>query len=294
MKIRIQTILLLIITIFAFETSTAQNTVEDVLYLKNGSILRGRIIEFIPEQHVKIQILGGSIFNYPSTEVLKITKESVFRDPSAPINEITEQNKYYSNEHYDRYHSSNYSTVKKKSEIVYKDSGSIYSVDFGFLPGTHPQWGGVSVGATLQFNYGYYLNKKNILGAGISIDGYPYASVVGLYTDYKHMLKERSKTQKFLYTNLGYGSTHLNVDDEVNTWGEGSYNYKGGLLAGAGFGLKLNTTSSTSLWLTVGVRSQSISFDRFSTSWSNPNSGLIIEHFNLNYLRTQFRIGFVF
>jgi hypothetical protein len=47
----------------------------DVVYLKNGSIIRGMLIEQIPDVSVKIQTKDGSIFVYKMEEVEKITKE---------------------------------------------------------------------------------------------------------------------------------------------------------------------------------------------------------------------------
>jgi hypothetical protein len=53
----------------------AQTTTQDVLYLKNGSIIRGMIVQFIPDSTVKIQTVDGSIFVFPSLEIVKIQKE---------------------------------------------------------------------------------------------------------------------------------------------------------------------------------------------------------------------------
>ena len=47
----------------------------DVLYLQNGSIIRGMIIEQIPNVKIKIQTSDGSIFVHSIDQVLKITKE---------------------------------------------------------------------------------------------------------------------------------------------------------------------------------------------------------------------------
>lgn len=54
--------------------AVAQNLTE-VVYLKNGSIIRGIIIEQIPNESLKIQTSDGSVFAYPMQDVLKITKE---------------------------------------------------------------------------------------------------------------------------------------------------------------------------------------------------------------------------
>tara|TARA_R110001592_G_scaffold107256_5_gene300386 strand:+ start:53 stop:577 length:525 start_codon:yes stop_codon:yes gene_type:complete len=47
----------------------------DVVYLKNGSIIKGMIIEQIPNISLKIQTVGGSIFVYKMEDVEKMTKE---------------------------------------------------------------------------------------------------------------------------------------------------------------------------------------------------------------------------
>ncbi len=52
----------------------AQN-LQDVVFLKNGSIVRGLIIEQIPNVSLKIQTADGSVFAYGLDEVEKITKE---------------------------------------------------------------------------------------------------------------------------------------------------------------------------------------------------------------------------
>ncbi len=50
--------------------------IQEVVYLKNGSVIRGTIIEQIPNSSLKIQTNDGSIFAYEMNEVEKITKES--------------------------------------------------------------------------------------------------------------------------------------------------------------------------------------------------------------------------
>lgn len=47
----------------------------DVVYLKNGSVIRGMIIEQVPNVSIKIQTADGSVFFYKMEEVEKITKE---------------------------------------------------------------------------------------------------------------------------------------------------------------------------------------------------------------------------
>ena len=65
------TALLLSVVIYA-----QQDNLVDVVYLKNGSILRGIIIEQVPNESIKLQTADGNIFVYKTSEIDKITKEA--------------------------------------------------------------------------------------------------------------------------------------------------------------------------------------------------------------------------
>lgn len=56
-----------------------QNNLIDVVYLKNGSILRGIIIEQVPNELIKLQTADGNIFVYQTSEIEKITKETIVK-----------------------------------------------------------------------------------------------------------------------------------------------------------------------------------------------------------------------
>lgn len=55
----------------------AQGNMREVVYLKNGSVIKGVILEQIPNESIKIQTADGSIFVYPMADVEKIAKEVV-------------------------------------------------------------------------------------------------------------------------------------------------------------------------------------------------------------------------
>lgn len=69
---RFSLLLLLLISNLLF----SQKNMEDVVYLKNESVIRGSIIEQIPNQSIKIQTKDGSIYAFKMEEILKITKET--------------------------------------------------------------------------------------------------------------------------------------------------------------------------------------------------------------------------
>ena len=64
----------IIICVFLTFSAFAQET-EDVIYLVNGSIIRGQITEIIPNEKLKIQTRDGNLLVFTMDEVEKITKE---------------------------------------------------------------------------------------------------------------------------------------------------------------------------------------------------------------------------
>ena len=53
----------------------AQQQMKDVVYLTNGSIVKGIIAEQVPNEYLKIITADGSIFVFNMEDILKITKE---------------------------------------------------------------------------------------------------------------------------------------------------------------------------------------------------------------------------
>ena len=87
--------LLLLLTLFVCISlpCSAQNYTE-VVYLKNGSIIRGIIIEQVPNASLKIQTSDGSVFSYTLEEVEKITKEGYYKQPKQAKESKDSKEKY--------------------------------------------------------------------------------------------------------------------------------------------------------------------------------------------------------
>lgn len=67
----------------------AQEVSTHVLYLKNGSIIRGTIVEVVPNKFVKIKTSDGSLFVFEIEQVFKVTK---VRDNSSSVRKPSEEN----------------------------------------------------------------------------------------------------------------------------------------------------------------------------------------------------------
>lgn len=59
------------------KSKATQQDYIDVIYLKNGDIIKGTIIENAPNNYIKIEIAGGSVFTIKYEDILKMTREKV-------------------------------------------------------------------------------------------------------------------------------------------------------------------------------------------------------------------------
>lgn len=64
----------------------AQNKTIDVIYLHGGSIIKGNIIEIVPNKTVKIRTIGGGVFVFKMSEVKNIKKGKMSFRSSEPTN----------------------------------------------------------------------------------------------------------------------------------------------------------------------------------------------------------------
>jgi len=62
--VQVKRFLALLAFLFLTSLAFAQSNLQDVVYLKNGSIIRGVIIEQVPNQSVKIQTADRNVFVY--------------------------------------------------------------------------------------------------------------------------------------------------------------------------------------------------------------------------------------
>ncbi|HFD32850.1 MAG TPA: hypothetical protein ENJ28_09125 [Gammaproteobacteria bacterium] len=66
-----------LVTALTLPTMLFAAEMEDVIYLNNGSIIRGTIVENIPKEGIyKIQTANGNVFVYEQDDIDKITKEA--------------------------------------------------------------------------------------------------------------------------------------------------------------------------------------------------------------------------
>jgi TM2 domain-containing membrane protein YozV len=67
----------IIFLILGISITYAQEVLQDVVYLKNGAIIHGVIVEQIPNESIKIKTNDGNIFVFKMTKIQKIAKENI-------------------------------------------------------------------------------------------------------------------------------------------------------------------------------------------------------------------------
>ncbi len=267
------------ITFFIFSTilmtcfAYGQTSFEDVLYLKNGGIIHGIIIEQVPNESLKIQTKDRNVFVYRMDEVLKITKEEL-PVPRKGRERLTKDN------------------IKRKgytniTEITFGRSvlknGSDMALTGGYSSGLQPSFG-------IQTINGYLFNPYLCVGVGIGLHSYTDFSYVPLFIGARVNFLNGPLTP-FLALDGGYSFTAKEIYGINN-----ELRYFGGTYFNPAVGVKFNTRKSKALAFSIGYRSQEtriyVSNYGFYSNYNNNNVEAEWRHYYLGYL--NLKIGFIF
>ena len=205
------------ISIFTSQYGYGQANMEDVVYLKNGSIIRGIIIEQIPNQSLKIQTADRNVFVFKIEEVEKMTKENI---PGTSLGKIEYKKKGYIN-----ITEINFSLgitgdkLDKYGTVTNKDRS------FGFK--------------TIN---GYQASEHFSIGLGLGIDRYIDATLVPITLDMRFPVL-KSKTSPVF--NFGIGRSG------------GLNDVKGGFTTNFGFGIRSYTANNSAFIFNIGYKLQS-------------------------------------
>ena len=78
-------VLPLLVFLLVCATSLGAQEMEDVLYLKNGTVVRGMIVEQIPNQQVRIRTRDGSSYVYTFDLIARIAREPAAQEPTTMV-----------------------------------------------------------------------------------------------------------------------------------------------------------------------------------------------------------------
>lgn len=215
---------LLTIGLLAFCMNAEAQYYEEVIYLKNGSVLRGDVLEQTQEE-IKIKIAGGSVLVYKMSEVERIAKEE-----------------------------KKFKEKKQSKDFTVQDTGYYHSVTFGLLPG-QGEFGNFAFGGSLHYVFGY--QYKPIIGAGIGIgaDSYIYSeirNVIPVYLEVRGYLKNQPFAP-YYSLQAGYGFALVN-----DTWN--MTDATGGIMIHPKVGFRFPSRTNAAFTTEIGYLFQKASF----------------------------------
>lgn len=214
MKTILLTFTMLLTTLAAFGQDKM-----DVVYLKDGRVVKGSIIKPLDAEGVQIMTTESDVYTFSADEVLRVTREAFQHD-------------------------------NQKNKIIVQDGEGFMNVTtlgYGFGIGN------VGEGRTATDNdgdylalhtvNGYHLSRSFSLGVGVGVEWYGDYELVPLYGDFR-FYPSLTEWAPFFYGDLGYGLGVLN--DE----------YDGGLMVGAGGGIQRSINTNFALIASIGYRFQ--------------------------------------
>jgi hypothetical protein len=212
-------VLALLASTFLFPpVARGQNNYEDVVYLKNGGIIHGMIIEQVPNVSIKIQTADRNVFVYRIDEIEKITKEPVPASQGRPSG----------------MQDTDTARIKTKGLIVITEM-NLDRYDFRYRELT------LSTGYTVIV--GYLFNPNFSMGAGICLEKTPDDMYMPLFADLRlYMLKK--PITPFISAGIGY-SAYLGHEPQI---------YSGGLLAYSDLGLKFTFKHRIAFQFSMGFK----------------------------------------
>jgi hypothetical protein len=235
---------LLLSSVALFTGLFAQKTMQDVVYLKNGSILKGTITGTQP---LKLEMAGGSTWVFSQAEVDSIGKELITK---AKLKEIR----------------SNYFR-RNRGFMNMTEAGLIMGINLK-APDPNQYYYNTNsspdIGISFHTVNGYRIWPYLFIGAGLGIDR--YLKFNQTFSPFYGRLQSeflKSKVTPYAYIDCGYSYMWPRFTD-----GYFNYKNKGGMYICTGLGVKVYTRSRASVIFSAGYKRQpSTTVMTYVTPW---------------------------
>jgi len=217
---------LLISVLFISKFSYAQEKMQDVIYLNNGSILHGEIVEIKANVSITLKSNCGDTWVISQTDIERIAKEPVLK-----------------------------SIILKDSieKISYKRKGYYSNINIGFMFGGNMDTPFPPL--SLMFVNGYQFDWGLALGAGLGLDLLNEAYMPAVL-DLRYTFLN-SKVSHFIYLQGGYAISLEDPDPydyDYYYYYDSDLKSKGGFLVNPGIGFKLNLNNKNAFSFGIGYK----------------------------------------
>lgn len=252
----------------AFSTSLfAQANTEDVIYLKNGGVMRGTIIDHQTGGKVKIELSGGSAFVFQANEIDSLKKENALKNKLREIG----QNYFRKDCGY-----------RNITELAI-----IYGVNFKNNPNInyYSNNNEDDIGLSLQTINGYQFWPYLFVGGGVGIDRFiTYQQTFSPFFIRISSEFLKRKVTPYVYLDGGYSVMWKQPSNDEIT-----YDNTGGAYAAAGGGVRIYTRSRASVILSAGYK-----MNMSNTTWMYTSDTYDTYNIKRTYQRFVMNIGVTF
>lgn len=212
----------------------SETPIQDVVYLHNGSMIRGQIVAQVPGESVSIQIAEGRVFTFLQEDIAVITREgAAFQEVRVQFRRALRP-------------------VVMRSEGFYQR----FSVGLGLVQG---RWG-VEGNAALGYHAGYIFRPRLRAGLATGFDFYGGGVILPVMAEAQADLVFKPVTP-IVRVQAGYGF------GIAPGWANDVF--RGGLVGQVALGFRFRTRSRAEYMLTCGYKAQHTyeEFQDFPPGW---------------------------
>ena len=274
---------LVVILAFLPFSSMAQNGMQDVIYLNDGSVYKGIIIETVPNVSYKIQSEGGNVYAVTVSEVEKITKEE----------------KKYRNQGFGM----NRGMMGWRNDSIrYQPREKGYFNEVQVLI--------ENVQGGLRLVNGYKFNRFAYLGIGVGFDrvfsnpfnprinGLEKKELAGIYLPlYLYHAGDgptKGRFTPFYAVEVGYAMVFRGFDGDDRNVDDFGNRLQGGIIAGAGLGFKIRSARHKghfSLLFNVNYKQVNYEYDQLFLDQGGQVTGTLTQDGVAQLIIPGIRIG---
>jgi hypothetical protein len=219
--------------LYAVQLKAQQNDFSDKVYLKNGSLIVGKIIKYAPNDTLKVQMTNGQIVPFGHDQVKKIVMFDAEKGKS----------------------------FRAEKPYNFREQGvyDALSVSVNLGRGTNQTHRGIGI----QNVVGYQFNRLLGTGIGVGYDSYYLkngaSDVLSVFGEYRGYLGKRN-TSEYWTLAAGFGQP---IDSKTDNF----TNLKGSFMVQPTVGFRFGASSRYNFFADLGFRLQQIRFQNNNT-WS--------------------------
>jgi len=264
-KILISLCLLLFVTL----TVAAQSN-QDVVYKKDGSEIRGTIVEQVLGEYLRIRILGGTIFQIKYEEIDKLAQEESAGSAESYLRGSRRPSIF-------------------KQPYTAKTKGLYQVAEMGMLIGQN-RWGSSEGNLTFSYAIGYRFHPRLAVGLGAAYVRFTDTQTIPLYLDLRGDILPSKRNTPFYFAGFGYGI------DNSESWNDEwfSIDHDGGVHTHFGVGYKAQV-AKIGLLFSIGQEFQRQTTMEIQNNDGNPDTPPdFISDREITYKRLWFKLGVEF